>query len=386
MQKSANHIFMEKTDNIESLQALRAIAAIVVLFYHGAVLSQVIIEYQYAHDFFKFGYAGVDIFFVISGFIIYYTSYIKRERLNIIDFILSRLTRIFPIYWVAAIVTLALFTLEKVILHNNSGNIYYCNPLETSFSNVLKSLFLIPAACPILAVSWTLHFEILFYTVFGLLFFISSRLFLVVMMVWVVFCYLNNFMLDLDIPLHIRGILDPDVTEFLYGCVIAIIFLRITPKYAGRILSLGIVLFMLAAIANYFAPRSLPYRYVFFGIPSALIVYGAINFKSKYWKLLNYLGDASYSIYLFHYSLIGFVFKLILFAKLTNYFNNFIAVTLIMILAISVCCFIYSYIEKPILLYARKQIKFHKSKWTWLDRKRFIPINEVPTVNESAKF
>ena len=116
---------MQKEGTIEYLQALRAIAAILVLFYHGSVLSQVIIEYQYAHNFFMFGYAGVDIFFVVSGFIIYYTSYIKREKLHRVDFLLNRFIRIFPIYWVAAITTLGLFTVEKFLLHNNSGNIYY---------------------------------------------------------------------------------------------------------------------------------------------------------------------------------------------------------------------------------------------------------------------
>jgi exopolysaccharide production protein ExoZ len=131
-----------------------------VVLYHG---SRMIALPQYVGHiplgyFFSFGHAGVDFFFVLSGFII---TYVHRadignpRRLN--QYLWKRVTRIYPLYWfVTAIVLIfASFSAEKLA--------------RLDAWHVIASLALIPHARePLLGVAWTLQYEMLFYLTFAI--------------------------------------------------------------------------------------------------------------------------------------------------------------------------------------------------------------------------
>ncbi|WP_224004114.1 acyltransferase [Aureimonas sp. SA4125] len=92
---------------LHALQILRIIAAMMVVLYHvGSGLSA---EYQTRIHQFSLGYSGVDIFFVLSGFIITYTS---RPGQGVLDFIVRRVARVVPLYWflTSAVIVLAIVT------------------------------------------------------------------------------------------------------------------------------------------------------------------------------------------------------------------------------------------------------------------------------------
>lgn len=131
---------------MESIQVLRFIAAISIILYHSSLFGE-------------HGYLGVDILFIISGYVI-----MKATELNKPYFLLRRFIRIVPLYWIS---TFLLF-----------GILYVAPELsimsEASLDNLVKSLLFIPIAIPggynvpLLGVGWTINYEIYFYILFSL--------------------------------------------------------------------------------------------------------------------------------------------------------------------------------------------------------------------------
>src|SRR5262249_39672775 len=130
---------------LDSLQALRAVAALSVVLYHI--------------DFIGRGAFGVDIFFVLSGFIICHVTAADRQH-----FLLKRLIRIVPLYWARTLVVCALALAAPRLLQTTSD----------SWMGLLKSLFFIPyekesgRVYPVLFLGWTLNYEMFFYVVFSI--------------------------------------------------------------------------------------------------------------------------------------------------------------------------------------------------------------------------
>src|SRR5262245_61905199 len=139
------------SSSLVSIQALRAIAALLVFLGHA--INQVNLEV--AEEFpNSYGPFGVDLFFVISGFVMVYSS----ERLfgqpgASVKFFARRLARIVPLYWAATAIL-----------------VWFDVP-NASTKAVLGSLFFvphIPLEAPLLDVGWTLIFEMFFYSVFAI--------------------------------------------------------------------------------------------------------------------------------------------------------------------------------------------------------------------------
>lgn len=346
-----------KAEEIESLQSLRAVAAILVLLFHMTLLMQMV-GYPYANNYFMFGNAGVDIFFVLSGFIIYYTSIHKKDTLTSKEFLFKRFLRIFPIYWIATIATLMIFLVGKKIFNVAPQNVEYftCGYIqEGGIKSFLKSLLLLPNQCPIVIVSWTLRFEIIFYVLFGLFFFYKPRLLFLVLFLWVAFCLINTFYIHIQF-----GLFNPIVSEFLFGCIIAAIFLKFPSKYWALLIILGASFFLISvffAIKNTIIGNNPQLSIIVFGVPAAIIIYGFAHIRSNNYYLLNYLGDASYSIYLFHFPILAAIIKTFMMLSIDNYLGNVFGASLVCLITLSICCFIYKYIENPLLSYSRKKIQ-----------------------------
>jgi exopolysaccharide production protein ExoZ len=155
---------------LSSLQFLRAIAAWMVVFHHynqvffnwdtsGSIMGQGL------GDLFRYyGKLGVDIFFVISGFIMYYS--LNKKPATSRDFLINRIVRVLPVYWFYTflLLVLALFTLVEI-------------KSQFTAASLFKSLFFIPhdnpseslGFYPFLTVGWTLNFEMFFYFTLALL-------------------------------------------------------------------------------------------------------------------------------------------------------------------------------------------------------------------------
>jgi exopolysaccharide production protein ExoZ len=281
-----------------SIQALRAIAALLVFWGHAINAVHLKIEADFPH---LYGPFGVDLFFVISGFVMVYSS----ERLfgqpgAPITFFVRRLARIVPLYWLATTVL-----------------VWFVVPYASTKA-VLGSLFFaphIPSEAPLLFVGWTLIFEMFFYAVFAIALLAKWR-FAVVAGV-TIFLISFSVLLAPDSagpstqPPSARGIAylaDPIIIEFVFGMMIALVY-----RAGGRLsmcatMSLIIVGIIWLAVTSPSLPR--PYSA---GVAAALIVAGmALSSKpsprySPFVRSVVFLGDISYSLYCTHLLTFGLV-------------------------------------------------------------------------------
>jgi exopolysaccharide production protein ExoZ len=232
------------------------------------------------HSLVVVGRAGVDIFFVLSGVVIAKTA----PGMTPENFLWRRVRRILPIYYVA--------TLLLIAIANHDMN-----------WRVLLSTFLLwPATdvmvAPLLPVAWSLAFEMLFYLSATLV--LLDRRWL-----WALGgCYVLAFSLRSFSPVF-QFLGNPIIIEFLFGVVISQLPGRrwaiwgIPVGFAALIAAGPLGLWPQGLALEFLIGQDSLQRVFVYGLPSALIVYGVMQIKAGE-SVWSYLGDASYSIYLFH--------------------------------------------------------------------------------------
>ena len=147
-----------------NIQFLRFVAAMLVVIYHSAAglpANDSVFQAVFSAGG-SLGFAGVDIFFVISGFIMAHTSANHSGFTDSFDFVRRRLARIFSGYWPFFVLALVIFG--------------YFRPEHFADSNLLKSFFLWPQTLNhiLLELTWTLSYELYFYLLFSLLILFSK--------------------------------------------------------------------------------------------------------------------------------------------------------------------------------------------------------------------
>ncbi|WP_340318201.1 acyltransferase family protein [Rhizorhabdus argentea] len=155
---------------LDSIQYLRAVAVLMVAFYHLTVLFREPHAARWAIPGpLYFGYAGVDLFFLISGFIIAYV--VRSDFVDVRVFALKRMFRILPLYWLVTTVILIMSLLSPahIAIRANSFGRF-----------LLDSYLLLPTPeRPLLGVGWTLQHEFQFYALVALLLLLGGKRFLV---------------------------------------------------------------------------------------------------------------------------------------------------------------------------------------------------------------
>ena len=326
---------------IVSLQYLRAVAALLVVFHHARNPSNGLFN-PISH--WNFGQAGVDMFFLISGYIMYAVARTERPM----PFIQRRIIRIVPLYWIATF-----FLYFQV-------SIGFPGVLPT-IDQLLKSLFFIPQyhpqnpteIWPFLVPGWTLQFEIYFYAIFaiGLAF---RRLLPVVLMIGAIAIVIGQIGLGIQGNALFATYTSPIITEFFQGMLVAVIHRRRSLASYWFAQPLGIAALFL--VGNMDAPRLLVW-----GLPSTLILIGclAIEDAGKMPDLPTFrlLGNASYSIYLSHAFILQIGLLVWWKVPITGW-PQFLVFTPVAIVG---CAFIgiliYHYIERPMLLRLQRKNK-----------------------------
>ena len=337
-----------KPNHIASLDGLRAIAALSVLFQH--------IVQQIYPDFFRIigvnpswlGWAGVTLFFLLSGFCIHYPQALLEEeqgksKLNNIKFAKHRIFRIYPAYVVAIIISLIVGHFVKTNLLNGSVNVADISAHIMFIHNLSPITFY-----SINAVFWTIAIEVQFYILYAIFYkyfrftFKETFFLMVSALIWYFFV----------------SILFTDSWRFLLQlCFISTFW----------IWHLG------ATLARYYCQNSVNlkfHKYYFIGVMIAAlttafvdpvllklhIIYwiGPIIFAVLLWqliaintpKLLNDIGKISYSLYLLHPVAIAFALS----------FSGYIVPLAAVFFALILATLSYLFIEKPFI--ALKNIKF----------------------------
>ncbi|CAG5073271.1 hypothetical protein DYBT9623_04755 [Dyadobacter sp. CECT 9623] len=321
---------------LNSIQILRAIAALLVVFAHFEFVKPAV------------GGFGVDIFFIISGFIM---AYIVNKNSD--AFLYRRLVRIIPIYWFMTLLTLALYAVKPS----------WFRSLIVTPEAVIKSLLFIPyrikGSGPILSLGWTLTYEMFFYVciaVFTAIFgnrkgmnacLIFLTLFVIVFNVFPVRNYIVQFYSNTII------------LEFVAGSLLYQYWKAFGNIKSGLLnamgLSLGVASFVFLLFADYLHDPNLT-RFILFGIPAFfianafLILEEKVNHKNKVHATAILLGDASYAMYLVHPFVI-YAFIRLIFVRFKVEGTAFELTQLIgtMIIVCLVAVAIHKWFEKPVL-------------------------------------
>jgi exopolysaccharide production protein ExoZ len=339
---------LSKKSKLLSLQVFRGMAALIVLLHHGVIIMANH-EFKYLNTIFNVGWVGVDFFFVLSGFIIYYTcnTYIgRREKTK--EYLIKRLIRIYPIYW---LITIGVLLMYKIMNHERNFNL----------DQIIKSILLFPQSdIPIVSVSWTLVYEIFFYLMFGLIIYTNKKLGKIICMIWILGILLNSFkIIDMNGYFYLNFLFSNNNIEFIIGCFVAYYILNYSLKYSGILILLGLLAFIYSWINVIEGDiiRGSTESMLMFGTSCGLLVLASasidLNSKPTIPKILLILGDASFSIYLTHIYIFGFLNQI--FLKF-NVINPLLAFGIMVIITVILGIFFYYFIEKPMLSFIKERL------------------------------
>jgi exopolysaccharide production protein ExoZ len=284
-----------ESDRLQSIQALRAVAALMVVVYHATRLAVDRVDGLPDTVVWKSGEAGVDIFFVISGLVMG-IAYHRTGSQDWRAFLKRRLIRIVPMYWIAtSLKLLPLLAVPALALHS-----------RFDLWHAVSSYLFIPARnpaggiFPLLWVGWTLNFEMLFYALFTAALALRAPL-LPFLATTIGLLALAGLWRTGDWPAPLR-LLDPLLLEFLCGLWLASKLAKglVIPRMAC------VMILLIASACILIAPESTDEsvtRALVWGLPAFAIVAAVASLRWSPPQWLLELGNASYAIYLFH----GFV-------------------------------------------------------------------------------
>jgi peptidoglycan/LPS O-acetylase OafA/YrhL len=323
---------MNPKDRFRQLDGLRGLAAMVVMLYHYCwFYNSEFHSFYFETNIFEYGFYGVELFFMISGFVIYYTL----QRNNVQDFLVNRFIRLFPTYWLCLVLT---FT---IVFFSPLNEYRTASPLDALINlTMLNGAFHVKYVDPSY---WSLQIELFFYFTMALILFFD-RLKNVTLLLWswlaLVFIYDQvqklpglGLLLNLQFgPLFVAGICfyrikvsaTRDWSDYFlllasYGCSLLAI------RYEQSFLAITVI-------------------YVVF----ALAIFTERSFLTS--RLFTFLGAISYALYLVHQN-IGFV---ILHEFQLRGYTSLYLVLVPVVAAISLSWIITFYFERPVMEAMRK--------------------------------
>ena len=295
-----------------NIQILRFVAALLVVLFHSAAFLQASDTalgplFGIGH---YTGFAGVDIFFVISGFIMAWTTRGSSGLSDALLFLKRRCARVYSGYWMIFFIALAL--------------IYHFESQRLSGIDFLRSFFLLPVDIGLLLipVSWTLIFELFFYFMFGLLIAVAgerrpfwTRVMFFVALAWFIY---SQFVRQAYLPGNIEAMsvfenywAFPFLLQFLAGVMLADWLADRREGWAWPLLVAGVAGWLATGWLNYqyfgdtlIQGHQIMWRVCLFGLPSLLLVAGLVRLEFQgstgAHRFSSLAGGASYALYLSH--------------------------------------------------------------------------------------
>lgn len=350
-----------------NVQFLRFIAAALVLTYHGAqgIAEKMAIDNPFRDVCLLIGFSGVDLFFVISGFIIYSSNTGEIGLQHATRFITLRAARIFLGYW-------PFFFIAWGMLHS-------LNPAKLERVNILSSFFLLPDKifATLINVTWSLSFELYFYCIFFVLFFVKNRYRIILGMSTAVLCFgiFANYALNAyswsgfkNLSDTARFITSPWLLEFFSGCIVAHKINKGGRAGVWLAIAAGIALFTLGGILNATVMDgkiakffNYHYRMTIFGGGGALLIYGLVNLEHRgiliFPRFSMLLGGASYSLYLCHTIILDTIEYSVLQTWLIGAaLPPMLTYVALLLLIQTLAVIFYLLVEKPVYAHAKQLI------------------------------
>lgn len=333
-----------------SLEAGRFIAAfLVVLFHVGVTTAQPKYFGHYVVPAFAGGFAGVEFFFVLSGFVIvtaHYSDFGRADRGRVtLTFLWKRFVRLYPALWGVLVVLAPAIFFIKALQWKGS----------VSVADVVAAFTIAPFPVErILSVEWTLRYEVIFYALFALL-------------LWRRAIGIAGFALLIGLSVASYGtegtglagfFLVPYPLLFLGGALIGWAARARPLRFGAVTLSLGIAIFASRLAVCALHPEHNGARFwdtSIFGAGAALIVYGLVAQEIRRpvpvpgW--LRYLGQASYALYLVHFPVVSVGAKLAM--RLHSRLPELVLMLMIAALALASGIAYHELIEKRLIAMAK---------------------------------
>ena len=317
-------------ERLDTVQALRGIAALAVVCNHIPAIEN--------------GAYGVDLFFVISGFIVCHVAAADPGR-----FMAKRLIRVVPLYWLC---TIALFTLAAFAPHLMGAT-------RADWVELTKSLGFVPYlkasgnVYPLLYLGWTLNYEMLFYVLFALSLLVApTRPQWVAVPLLLTLFGIGQLVSFDNVPL--RFWTAPIVIEFVFGILAYGIWRRglLTHLHPAIAVLLAVGSLAVLVLVQPTSPNARPWQW---GPPALIMFLATLSLEGRWrvpalWLLI---GNASYSLYLTHpYVIQAFQKKVMPLDEFTP------TKVSLMVAAAVLCCVIavtfFKLVEKPSNLWLRR--------------------------------
>jgi exopolysaccharide production protein ExoZ len=353
---------------LNSIQFLRAIASLLVVYNHSIIL-QMMYSVSWQQNFYHLktiGCIGVDLFFVISGFIITYVADKYVGLTQGVNFLLKRFWRINPIYYIACVLCLTVYFLQLW-----ANKLPISSSLYKTISSLTDSILIFPTAdninmySPLLTVGWTLAFEWLFYLLFFLTILCRVK-YKALLLSGIISLLITSGLLLKPTDLRFVFLTNPILLEFILGVIICQLYLKCKkiPVYVGvACLVVGFTSYLLLIIFGFgnvsyhmlvITAKVSLMRFIIWGIPSSFIVAGCIFLDKHGWlsslfnnKWAQLAGDASYSIYLLNltfFNLLTVVYK-----KTVFFVSADAMIWLQMLFAVGIAIGFYKIVERPLI-------------------------------------
>ncbi|MEO6875210.1 MAG: acyltransferase [Opitutaceae bacterium] len=349
--------------NLEVIQVFRGIAAVAVVLHHASLGIQALPGFTatsrpfFVERFFNadVGAVGVDLFFVISGFIMSYTA--RRGGLHQArEFLVRRAVRIYPLYWLCSLVMIAVLVSPWV-----QG--FHAQPLALFQSFVLYPTLYEQSVRPvILAQGWTLIYEVLFYLIFALTLWQTRVRQCISVLGALALLFTFAHLLPGLHPVLVL-LRDQVLFEFVFGLVLGLIItetaFRFSAPAAWVVIGAGLLLLAPSAFHDGYGWQ-IP-RLWKFGVPAFLLIGGSVLRRDveslRFPSALGVMGDASYSIYLMHVV----VFLLCHTARLRLHFLQTLPFDVYFLLlsgcAVAIGVVFHFVAEKPLIRYCRNLVE-----------------------------
>ena len=347
---------------LELLQVARGLAAILITAKHALYEVEQVSSSGFQSPYYGYYVLAIDIFFVLSGFIMIYTNQDKNSVKDAVDFIVRRIIRIVPLYWFYTFLLLAVaFVIPQVL-----------DKAEFVPLDFLKSLFFVPYVNtagdlqPFLAVGWSLNYEMYFYLVFAVfLMFPGVRMLLFMSAYYLFTVYLLPHILPDGVieGFYTRFI----VLEFLVGAWIGYLFInniRLPERLKWPAIALAAFTVIPVFIPDVFQDiTGMGYsRFM-----ASIIIIGCLALPRgiediRVPQILKMSGDSSYTVYLSHAFFIGGVTQVILFLGLEPYINAWILFILVMLACVIGGWIFYLLFELPMIRGIKSMIRSYRNK------------------------
>ncbi|MCP4316325.1 MAG: acyltransferase [Hyphomicrobiales bacterium] len=281
------------------VQYLRAFAALAVFYYHIAA-TQKSLDGASGVRVIEIGAGGVDLFFVISGFIM--AKIVWERPVTSRDFLFRRIIRIVPLYWTATLLVFAIALVTPSLLGSTRAD----------FLQLVHSLLFVPyginpdTSVPVLLVGWTLNYEMYFYLLVALFAGQFADRSLMKLSIALVVLVALGLLFD-PANRYLQFYLDPIVLEFAFG--IGVFHFRRSqaarlPDWHYQSAFACIVAAMI--VFHAFDPGDM--RALFWGAPAALLLLSSLQILHFRSEPLRVLGDSSYALYILHlFVIMGFL-------------------------------------------------------------------------------